>query len=113
MVGGRPEFSDGTLSDRGRRTYATPKPGSPASVLAGVEKRDNKLKPLDEVRRLGPARGLGDTMWQYEQFRAGKLYNKLVFNTRKEAEDFASEMAKMEPDLFCRIEPIEAKAIWN
>lgn len=82
-------------------------------MLAGVEKRGNKLKVLDEVRRLGPPQGLGDTMWQYEQFRAGKLYNKLVFNTRKEAEDFASEMTKMEPDLICRIEPIEAKAIWN
>jgi hypothetical protein len=77
------------------------------------QKRDNELKILDEVRRLRPAQGLGDTMWQYEQFRAGRLYNKLIFSTRKEAEDFASEMTKMEPDLFCRIEPIEAKAVWN
>ncbi len=60
-----------------------------------------------------PGQGLGDTMWKYEQLRAGRVYNRFMFNTRQEAEEFATEMAKVEPDLFSRIEPIEAKAVWN
>jgi hypothetical protein len=52
-------------------------------------------------------------MWKCEQLRAGKVYNRFMFNTRQEAEEFASRMTKVEPDLFSRIEPIEASAVWN
>jgi hypothetical protein len=61
----------------------------------------------------GFANGLGGTMWKYEQFRAGRIYAKYMFNTREEAESFASQMTKAAPDLFSRIEPIEARAVWN
>jgi hypothetical protein len=57
--------------------------------------------------------GTGKTMWKYEQLRAGKVYAKFMFNTREQAESFASQMTKVEPDLFCRIEPVEASAVWN
>jgi hypothetical protein len=57
--------------------------------------------------------GLGDTMWKYEQLRAGQVYNRFMFSTRQEAEEFAAQMARVEPDLFSRIEPIEAKAVWD
>jgi hypothetical protein len=54
-----------------------------------------------------------DTMWKFEQLRAGQVYNQLMFNTREEAEGFAAQMARVEPDLFCRIEPVEARLWWN
>jgi hypothetical protein len=54
-----------------------------------------------------------DTLWMCEQLRAGQVYNKVSFNTKKEAEDFIAKMQKMEPDLFWRIEPIAAKMVWN
>lgn len=54
-----------------------------------------------------------ETMWKYEQLRAGAVYNKFMFNTREEAETFAAQMAKMDPDLFGRIEPVEARMIWD
>lgn len=54
-----------------------------------------------------------DTLWRCEQLRAGQIYNQVMFDTRQEAEDFISKMQRMEPDLFWRIEPIEAKMVWN
>ena len=57
--------------------------------------------------------GIGDLMWKYEQLRAGRVYAKFMFNTREEAESFATQMTRVEPDLFSRIEPVEARAVWN
>jgi hypothetical protein len=54
-----------------------------------------------------------DKVWKFEQLRAGRIYNQVMFNTREEAESFAAQMNKMEPDLFCRIEPVEARLWWN
>jgi len=54
-----------------------------------------------------------DTLWKLEQLRAGQIYNQVMFNTREEAESFAAQMAKIAPDLFCRIEPVEARLWWN
>jgi hypothetical protein len=54
-----------------------------------------------------------DTFWKCEQLRAGVVYNKVMFNTRAEAEDFIAQMQKMEPDLFWRMEPVEARLVWN
>lgn len=54
-----------------------------------------------------------DTLWKCEQLRAGQVYNKVMFDSRQEAEDFISKMQKMEPDLFWRMEAVEAKMIWN
>jgi len=54
-----------------------------------------------------------DTLWKCEQLRAGQVYNKVMFDTQQEAEDFISTMEKMEPDLFWRVEPVEAKMVWN
>jgi hypothetical protein len=57
--------------------------------------------------------GLGDTLWKYEQLRAGQVYNRFMFNSRQEAEEFATQMAQAAPDLLSRIEPIAARAVWN
>jgi hypothetical protein len=54
-----------------------------------------------------------DTMWKCEQLRAGTVYNRVMFNTRAEAEQFAEQMTKVEPDLFWKIEAVPAKAVWN
>jgi hypothetical protein len=54
-----------------------------------------------------------DTMWKCEQLRAGRVYNKVMFNTKAEAEQFAAQMGKVEPDLFWNIEAVPVKAIWN
>lgn len=54
-----------------------------------------------------------DTIWKCEQLRAGQIYNTLMFNTREEAEKFKAHLNRMEPDMFCRIEPVPVKMVWN
>jgi len=54
-----------------------------------------------------------ETMWRCDQVRAGQLYNRMMFDTREEAEHFARKMQQMEPDQMFSIEAIEAKQVWN
>jgi hypothetical protein len=54
-----------------------------------------------------------NTVWKCEQLRFGKVYNSVMFETQEEAEQFRSQMCKMEPDLLFRIEPVEARLVWN
>jgi hypothetical protein len=44
-----------------------------------------------------------DTLWKWEQLRAGVVYNRVMFNTQEEAEKFAAQMGRVEPDLTWRI----------
>jgi hypothetical protein len=77
-------------------------------------KREQKTERA--IQQLYHAEGwtnMTDTMWKFEQLRAGQIYNQVMFNTREEAESFAAQMNRVEPDLFWRIEPIEAKLWWN
>ena len=66
-----------------------------------------------ELNRLLGGKAMTETMWRCDQVRAGKLYNRMMFDTREEAERFAQRMQQMEPDQMFSIEAIEAKQIWN
>jgi len=54
-----------------------------------------------------------ETMWRCDQVRAGQLYNRMMFDTKEEAERFARKMQQMEPDQMFSIEAIEARRVWN
>lgn len=54
-----------------------------------------------------------ETVWKCDQLRAGQLYNRMMFDTRAEAEQFAHKMRQMEPDQMFAIEAIEASQVWN
>jgi hypothetical protein len=66
-----------------------------------------------ELNRLLGGKAMTETMWRCDQVRAGKLYNRMMFDTREEAEKFAHRMQQMEPDQMFSIEAIEAKQVWN
>jgi hypothetical protein len=61
----------------------------------------------------GVSEEMTETLWKCVQLRAGQVYNKVVFNSRDEAEKFVAQMRRMEPDLFWMMEPVEAKLVWN
>ena len=66
--------------------------------------------------RSGAARGdkaMTNTMWRCVQWRAGQILNKVLFHNRSEAESFVEQMQRAEPDIFWRMEPVEAKLVWN
>ncbi len=54
-----------------------------------------------------------ETIWRCDQVRAGQLYNRMIFDTKTEAEQFMQRMQQMEPDQMISIEAIDARQIWN
>ncbi len=58
-------------------------------------------------------KAMTETMWRCDQVRAGQLYNRMMFDTREEAERFVRKMRQMEPDQMFSIEAIEARQVWN
>jgi hypothetical protein len=66
-----------------------------------------------ELNRLLGGKAMTETMWRCDQVRAGRLYNRMMFDTREEAEQFMQRMQQMEPDQVFSIEAVEAKQVWN
>lgn len=56
---------------------------------------------------------MADTMWRCDQVRAGQLYNRMMFDTKAEAEEFVQRMQQIEPDQMFSIEAVEARQVWN
>lgn len=56
---------------------------------------------------------MSEIMWKCEQVWAGQLYNRMMFDTREEAEEFVRTMQPMEPDQTFSIEMIKAEQVWN
>lgn len=54
-----------------------------------------------------------NTMWKCEQIRAGQVTNRLVFDSERQASHFVAQMLQVEPDIFWRIEPVDARQVWN
>ncbi len=66
-----------------------------------------------ELNRLLGGKVMTDTLWRCDQVRAGQLYNRMMFDTKEEAEQFVQRMQQMEPDQMFSIEQIEARQVWN
>jgi len=75
-------------------------------VNVGIVETWNSIDCLEEET-------MTETMWRCDQVRAGQLYNRMMFDTKAEAEEFMQRMRQMEPDQMFSIEPVEAKQIWN
>ena len=56
---------------------------------------------------------MNDTLWRCDQIRAGQLYNRVMFDTREEAEQFMNRIRQVEPDHMISIEPVDASKVWN
>ena len=56
---------------------------------------------------------MSETMWKCDQLRAGQLYNRMIFDTQAEAEQFVQKMRQMEPDQMFSIEAVAASQVWN
>jgi hypothetical protein len=54
-----------------------------------------------------------EIMWRCDALRAGKLYQRSLFGTREEAEQFALRMQQVEPDQMFSVEAIKASSVWN
>lgn len=62
---------------------------------------------------LGLAANNAPVLWKCDAMRAGQLYNRMIFNTQQEAQDFARRMRDVEPDQMFNVEQIKASTVWN
>ena len=62
---------------------------------------------------LTEVRLMSETVWKCEQVWAGQLYNRIMFNTLQEAEDFVVTMQQLQPDHMISIEAVRADLVWN
>ena len=51
-----------------------------------------------ELNRYLGGKAMTDTMWKCDQVRAGQLYNRVMFDTREEAERFRASSAAFRCD---------------
>jgi hypothetical protein len=54
-----------------------------------------------------------DVLWRCDALRAGKLYQRSLFGSQAEAEEFARKMRDAEPDQTFSVEQIMASTVWN
>jgi hypothetical protein len=54
-----------------------------------------------------------EVLWRCDALRAGKLYQRSLFGSRAEAEDFVRKMRDAEPDQMFSVEQIMASTVWN
>ena len=54
-----------------------------------------------------------DVLWRCDALRAGRLYQRNLFGSRAEAEEFARKMRNAEPDQMFNVESILASTVWN
>ena len=66
-----------------------------------------------QLNHLLGGKRMTETMWKCDQLRAGQLYNRMMFDSKAEAEQFAQKMRQMEPDQTFAIEAIKASQVWN
>ena len=81
-------------------------------VAEGVWLTADAINHLLHQRRTGET-AMTETMWKCDQVRAGQLYNRMMFDTQAEAEQFAQKMRQVEPDQMFSIEAIAANQVWN
>lgn len=53
------------------------------------------------------------TVWKCEQLRAGRVTNRVTFDSEQKASEFVARMRQVEPDLLWRVEPVEGRMVWN
>ena len=54
-----------------------------------------------------------EVLWRCDALRAGKLYQRSLFGSQAEAEEFARKMRDAEPDQMFNVESIMASTVWN
>lgn len=79
-----------------------------------ADERRDEVWPGAVQWRLGiGAEHMGEMLWRCDALRAGKLYQRSLFGTREEAEEFAQRMQQCEPDQIFSVDAIKASTVWN
>ena len=58
-------------------------------------------------------RAMNTVIWKCEQYIAGKLHEKTIFESEQQAKDLARKLYDVRPDTILRIEPMPIQHVWN
>jgi hypothetical protein len=58
-------------------------------------------------------KAMNTVIWKCEQYIAGKLHEKTIFESEQQAKDFARKLYDVRPDTILRIEPMPIQHVWN
>lgn len=61
---------------------------------------------------LGPSQA-ADVLWRCQGSRGGRVYTSGLFGSMEEAQHFAQQLQKAEPDQSFNVEAIKASTVWN
>ncbi len=56
---------------------------------------------------------MSTVIWKCEQYVAGKLHEKTIFESEAQAREFAQKLYGVRPDTILRIEPMPIQHVWN
>ena len=57
--------------------------------------------------------GTAEMLWRCEGKRGGRVYTSGLFSSLEEAQQFAQQLQKAEPDQSFNVEQIKASTVWN
>ena len=57
--------------------------------------------------------GAAEMLWRCKGSRGGRVYTSGLFASLEEAQQFAQQLQKAEPDQIFDVEQIKASAVWN
>ena len=57
--------------------------------------------------------GVAEVLWRCEALRGGRVYTSGLFASEQEAQSFAQQLRKTEPDQTFNVERIKACQVWN
>ncbi len=57
--------------------------------------------------------GVAEMLWRCEGTRGGRVYTSGLFGSLAEAQQFAQQLQKAEPDQTFNVEQIKASTVWN
>lgn len=67
-----------------------------------------------EFRNVVTVEGAMQTiLWKCEQYLAGQLKDRNIFESEEQAKAFAKKLQNVAPDLMTRIEPMPIQNVWN
>ena len=58
-------------------------------------------------------KAMNTVIWKCEQYVAGKLHEKTIFESEQQAKEFARKLYDASPDTILRIEPLPIQHVWN
>lgn len=54
-----------------------------------------------------------ETIWRCDQVRGEEICDRKLFDKKEEAEMFLRKVREVAPDLYWKLEPVQAKMVWN